>query len=116
MDNQRASITDVAKLARVSIATVSRVVNKRPSVNKRNLQRVEAAIAELKYRPNVSAQRLASRVNYAVGLTIVRQPIFMMAERAVRVLYEMINSRQAVRLRTAMEPELVVRDSCVAPS
>jgi len=54
------TITDVARLAGVSIKTVSRVVNSEPGVRDATRARVEAAIAELNYEPNQSARNLAS--------------------------------------------------------
>ena len=58
---ERATITDVANLAGVSIKTVSRVVNDEPHVRPVTRQRVTAAIAELDYRPNPAARNLASQ-------------------------------------------------------
>ena len=55
----RATIDDVAELAGVSIKTVSRVVNGEPNVRPATRDRVTAAIAELNYRPNLSARSLA---------------------------------------------------------
>ena len=52
----KATINDVANLAGVSIKTVSRVVNNEPNVRKDTRDRVEQAIADLNYRPNVSAR------------------------------------------------------------
>lgn len=67
------NIRDVAREAGVSIATVSRVVNKSPSVKKYNMEKVQRVIKKLKFRPNLSAQRLASkRNNNAIGLIIPR--------------------------------------------
>ncbi len=58
------TISEVAKLAGVSTTTVSRVINNVKTVKERNRQRVLEAIATLKYKPNVSAQRLAgSKIN-----------------------------------------------------
>jgi LacI family transcriptional regulator len=57
----RATINDVAARAGVSIKTVSRVVNKEPNVRDETRTRVERAIAELHYRPNLSARNLASQ-------------------------------------------------------
>jgi len=56
----RPTIEDVAALAGVSIKTVSRVVNREPNVRTSTRAEVEKAIAKLKYRPNPSAQNLAS--------------------------------------------------------
>ena len=55
------TIDDVALLAGVSIKTVSRVVNREPNVRDATREKVEQAIAELKYQPNQSARNLASR-------------------------------------------------------
>jgi len=60
MASTRATITDVAELAGVSIKTVSRVVNAEPNVRPMTRMRVERAIAQLDYRPNISARDLAS--------------------------------------------------------
>lgn len=56
----RPTIEDVASLARVSIKTVSRVVNREPNVRESTREKVDNAIAELDYRPNPSARNLAS--------------------------------------------------------
>lgn len=58
---QRATIDDVAALAGVSIKTVSRVVNREPNVRDATRAKVERAIAELRYQPNLSARNLASQ-------------------------------------------------------
>lgn len=57
----RATIDDVAALAGVSIKTVSRVVNREPKVRDATRAKVERAIAELDYHPNLSARNLASQ-------------------------------------------------------
>jgi LacI family transcriptional regulator len=65
-----ASIEDVAKLANVSISTVSRVINRRSLVNEETCKRVEAAIRELNYRPNAFARGLMLRKSGIVGLVL----------------------------------------------
>lgn len=80
------NIKDVAKEAGVSIATVSRVVNKLASVKRSNRARVEAAIRKLKFRPNVSAQRLAAKRNNAVGLVIPRYSDIFHSFYALQIL------------------------------
>lgn len=67
---KKISIEDVARRAGVSITTVSRVINKLPSVNRDNRAKVEEAIRYFKFRPNLSAQRLARGSANAVGLII----------------------------------------------
>ncbi|MBP7249457.1 MAG: LacI family DNA-binding transcriptional regulator, partial [Selenomonas sp.] len=52
---RKATIVDVAKLAGVSVATVSRVVNANYPVKEETRTRVQAAIKELDYVPNVQA-------------------------------------------------------------
>ncbi|MDD2688576.1 MAG: LacI family DNA-binding transcriptional regulator [Candidatus Omnitrophica bacterium] len=66
------SIEDVARLAGVSISTVSRVINKSPSVKERNRIKILDAIKELKFQPSVVAQRLASGKSNVVALVIPR--------------------------------------------
>lgn len=65
-----ASIEDVAKKASVSISTVSRVLNRRNIVNTETRKRVEAAIAELGYQPNVFARGLMLRKSNVLGLVL----------------------------------------------
>ncbi len=72
MKKKTTSIEDVAKAAGVSITTVSRVINKFPSVKDENRRRVEDAIRRLKFKPNIAAQRLASGSNNTIGLEIPR--------------------------------------------
>ena len=64
----RATIDDVARLAGVSIKTVSRVVNREPNVRETTRDKVELAIAELHYRPNLSARSLASHKSHLIAL------------------------------------------------
>jgi LacI family transcriptional regulator len=62
------TIFDVAKVAGVSIKTVSRVVNREPNVRASTKERVEQAIAVLNYRPDQSARNLASHRSHLIGL------------------------------------------------
>lgn len=55
----RARLDDVARLAGVSLATVDRVLNGRSGVRERTVQRVQAAVQRLGYRPDPAAARLA---------------------------------------------------------
>lgn len=65
-----ASIEDVAKKAKVSISTVSRVINRQELVNVNTRERVEQAIRELRYRPNAFARGLMLRKSGIVGLVL----------------------------------------------
>lgn len=62
------TIEDVAAAAGVSIRTVSRVLNKSPKVNAETRQRIEAAIAALRFRPSPRARALAMRRSFLIGL------------------------------------------------
>jgi DNA-binding LacI/PurR family transcriptional regulator len=66
----RVSIADVAKRANVSISTVSRVLNRRDLVNAETRRRVDRAIEELGYRPNMFARGLMLRKSEMVGLML----------------------------------------------
>ncbi len=63
-----ATINDVARLARVSKKTVSRVINNSPSVKEETRKRVEAVIAEHGYSPDPQARGLAFRRSFLVGM------------------------------------------------
>jgi LacI family transcriptional regulator len=53
------TIYDVARMAGVSTATVSRVVNRHDCIREETLQRVKRVIAELNYQPDPFAQKMA---------------------------------------------------------
>lgn len=67
-----ASIEDVACLAGVSITTVSRVINKFPSVREKHRIKVLDAVKQLKFQPSVFAQRLATGKSNVIALVIPR--------------------------------------------
>jgi DNA-binding LacI/PurR family transcriptional regulator len=61
-------MTDVARLAGVSHQTVSRVLNDHPNVREQTRRRVQAAIAELGYRPNRAARVLVTGMSQVIGV------------------------------------------------
>lgn len=61
-------IEDVAARAGVSMKTVSRVLNNEPNVRQVMRDKVMQAVAELNYRPNLSARGLAGKRSYLIGL------------------------------------------------
>ncbi|WP_053205294.1 LacI family DNA-binding transcriptional regulator [Jiangella muralis] len=71
-------LKDVADLAGVSFKTVSNVINNHPNVTEKTRQKVLAAIAELRYRPNVSARSLRhGRSGFlAIALPELTSPYF----------------------------------------
>ncbi len=64
----KVTINDVAKLAGVSMKTVSRVINKEPSVRKKTYDIVMDAVNTLNYQPNLAARNLAGTSSFTVGL------------------------------------------------
>jgi LacI family transcriptional regulator len=65
-----ATIYEVSKLAGVSLATVSRVINNNTRVIEKTRKKVEIAMNELGYRPNSIAQSLASNRTNSVGIMV----------------------------------------------
>lgn len=63
-----ATIKEVAELAGVSQMTVSRVLNRRETVKEATRIKVEDAIRELNYRPNLLARGLAGGKSLFIGL------------------------------------------------
>ena len=67
---QQPTISDVAQKAGVSIATVSRVINRTTPVASETAQRVREAIRELSFVPRAAARVLASRRTETLGLLL----------------------------------------------
>src|SRR5256712_12482655 len=102
-------IKEVAKLARVSTATVSHVINKTRFVSDDTKRKVLYAIERVGYTPNIHARNLASGQSRTLGLIIsdITNPFFpdlvkSIQERALELGYDVIV------LNTNYEPE---RDS-----
>ncbi len=72
------SIRDVARRAGVSIATVSRAVNRIPTVDPELAKRVWQAIDEVGYLPNTQARALVSGRSHMLGLIVseITNPFF----------------------------------------
>ncbi|WP_159096037.1 LacI family DNA-binding transcriptional regulator, partial [Xanthomonas fragariae] len=65
---RRPTIKDVAERAKVSLKTVSRVINNEPSVMQATRARVLRVIADLDYEPDPSARNLRSGTPFVIGL------------------------------------------------
>ncbi|WP_026959236.1 substrate-binding domain-containing protein [Aliagarivorans taiwanensis] len=72
------TIKDVAKLAGVSVATVSRVVNRSPRTSEKAIKAVTEAMEALSYRPNANARALVSQTTQTMGVLVgdVSNPFF----------------------------------------
>lgn len=73
-----ANFEDIAKLAKVSIATVSHVLNQTRFVTPETSKKVLNAMKKLKYRPNLYARGLATGKTNTVGLVIsdIKNPFY----------------------------------------
>lgn len=78
------SIYDVALEAKVSVFTVSAVINKTGRVSATLSRRVEAAIHKLNYRPNLLARSLAKQQTHTLGMVVtdIANPFFPAIVRA----------------------------------
>ncbi len=64
------NIREIARRARVSHSTVSRVINNVETVDPRLVRRIQAVIQEVGYRPNFQARALARGRSHTVGLIV----------------------------------------------
>jgi LacI family transcriptional regulator len=110
---RRATITDVAALARVSIKTVSRVVNGVTTVDAELAHRVREAIAQLNYRPNHLASTLKSGAPTSFVGYIGKR---LSGEREALILFgaETVVRRHAGHLITASSSESGTSDEDMA--
>ena len=65
-----ATVHDVARVAGVSAQTVSRLVKGYAGIRPATRQRVEAAIEELRYRPNTAARLLRTQKSTRIGAVV----------------------------------------------
>ena len=65
---KRITMTDIAKMAGVSVATVSRVINDSPGVNDENRERIARLIEELGYQPNFTARNLVHQSTRTIAV------------------------------------------------
>lgn len=80
-----ATIKDVARLAGVSVATVSRVINASPKASNASRAAVQSAMEQLNYHPNANARALAQQTTETIGLVVgdVSDPFFGAMVKAV---------------------------------
>ena len=64
MSNEKIRIKDLAERAGVSVGTVDRVLHGRPNVSKSALDKVNKALEEMDYKPNMYASALAYNKDY----------------------------------------------------
>lgn len=116
------TIRDVARLAGVSVATVSRVLNNSALVSPETRETVMQAVSHLGYRPNANAQALATQVSDTIGVVVmdVSDPFFGALVKAVDTVaqqhqkYVLIGNsyHEAEKERHAIE--VLIRQRCSA--
>ena len=79
------SIREVARVAKVSPATVSRVLNGAPTVREDYRRRVLHAVSEMDYRPNRLARNLRRQQAEMIGVVVsdIENPHFTQMVRVV---------------------------------
>lgn len=65
-----ATIKDVARVAGVSVASVSRVLNNGPKVSKATIEKVTKVMQALNYSPNANARALVTQKSTSLGVVI----------------------------------------------
>lgn len=81
----KVTIYDVAKAANVSIATVSKVLNKTGRISEKTKRKVHQIIQELDYKPNMMASALMGKQTKTFGLLIpdIANPFFSELARSI---------------------------------
>jgi LacI family transcriptional regulator len=112
---KRPTLEDVARLAAVSTATVSRVINGSPKVTGDTRRTVERAVARLGYRPSFAGRALALRRTATIGVVVadIRNPFFPEIVHAVErearehgylpILCDIEGSRQGSEVRRLVD-------------
>lgn len=80
-----ARMSDVAKLAGVSVMTVSRVLNDNHGVSEENRKKVFEAVRQLRYRPNELARSLRDRRSRQIGIIVpyLSDPFFAICAHTI---------------------------------
>ncbi len=92
MSKLAVTIRDVAKAAKVSPSTVSRVISDSPQISEATKKKVYKTMKELNYEPNIIARSLANNSTKILGLILpnaendlFENPFFMQAMRGISV-------------------------------
>lgn len=104
------SLEEVAKQARVSTATVSRVLNNVGPVRASTRTRVLKAIEELKYHPNLHARNLAGGKSRTFGMIVsnLENPFFFDVYKAAEEVAR-TKGYEIILANTGYNPEHLVR-------
>jgi LacI family transcriptional regulator len=86
--NDSATLLDVARIAKVSLKTASRVLNDTPHIRPETAARVRAAMSKLGYQPNELARGLKARRSAAIAMIVpnLADPFTATAVQAVQAV------------------------------
>ncbi|RAW16683.1 MULTISPECIES: LacI family DNA-binding transcriptional regulator [Paenibacillus] len=108
--DQKVTIKDVAELAGVGIATVSRAINNSDGISNKTRDKVMQAIEELGFVPNTSAQSLKIRQTHQIALVVpdIRNAIipeisWSVEQTAKQHGYHVVQINTAGNARTELE-------------
>ena len=79
------TLADVARVAGVSLTTVSRVLNNRGYLSQEVKDRVAEAITELNYRPNQVARALHGKSTHTIGVIVPTVALPFFGEMAAEI-------------------------------
>lgn len=100
------TMSDVAKLACVSTMTVSRVLNKEKSVKSKTIEKVNSAIKQLRYVPNVAARNLASAKSIRIAFWYRNETSYYLNE----VVMGLLNSSNSEKVELVLDREFSNED------
>src|SRR5262245_39860694 len=83
---KRPKMTDVAKAAKVSLATVSAAINQSAPVSEKTRARIDKAIRRVGYKTNAIARSLKTGTTSTIGLMVadITNPFFTTAIHAIQ--------------------------------
>jgi len=106
-----AKLSDVARLAEVSTATVSRVLNKSGYVSQKSREKVLLAVEELEYSPSRVASFLASRkLTFNVGIVAGKRLFRILSDKSDQFYTIVLNGMEAFFKSNNIRGELVPND------
>jgi DNA-binding LacI/PurR family transcriptional regulator len=99
------TIHDIARLAHVSIGTVSNVLNARPSVNEKLSKRVQDAVAALGYHRNSNAASLRSNQTDMIAVVVPNIENALFSEVVSSIEHRAVADRKGVMFLTTGEDQ-----------
>lgn len=116
------TIRDVARVAGVSVATVSRALNNSSAVTPETRESVLQAVESLGYRPNANAQALATQISDTIGVVVmdVSDPFFGALVKAVDTVAQRVQKHVLISNSWHQEEkerhaiEVLIRQRCNA--